>query len=508
LNRGSLSNAVLLLFCYNGSFHPASIHILTEIAFMKRLKLQVITFVLLLQSLFLQGQEFTADVKKFITINAPVIALTDATVIDGTGKPAALHQTVLVRDGLIAAVGTTKDVTIPAGAERINCTGKTIIPGLVMVHEHLYYTMFLDRYFNIAEMSSTFSKMYLAGGATTIRTAGSIEPQTDLAIKRMIGEGKLVGPEMDVTAPYIERQALDIPALNSVKDSAESAATVVFWSNKGCTSFKMYMHATREDMQAVAREAHKRGLKITGHIGALTYREAAELGIDNLEHGFMASSDFDSTRKVDELNYLVANKALQNLPVNSPKMKALMQYLISKKVAVTSTLPVFEPYTGREVVLGGGDSALLPAVLETVKARWKNGQNKDSASLALFRKNMLWEKQFHDAGGLLLAGTDPTGAGRTIAGYGSRREIELLAEAGFTPVQAIQIATLNGAIYLGRDKQIGTVEKGKIADLVLLDGDLEKDIRNIRKTETVFKKGVGFDSKAIFDSVKGKVGLN
>ena len=104
--------------------------------------------------------------------------------------------------------------------------------------------------------------------------------------------------------------------------------------------------------------------------------------------------------------------------------------------------------------------------------------------------------------------TDPTGSGRTIAGYGSRREIELLAEAGFTPVQAIKIASLNGAIYLGRDKETGTVEKGKTADLVLINGDLETDIKAIRNMEIVFKKGVGFDSKAIFESVKGKVGVN
>ena len=473
---------------------------------MKGIKL--LPAILLFANLVGVAQNYTPDVRRFIKTSAPVIALTNAKVIDGTGRPSKTHQTIIISNGVITATGGAKEVNIPAGAEIINCSGKTVIPGLVMLHEHLYYTMFLDRYFNIAEMSSTFTKMYLAGGATTIRTAGSIEPQTDLAIKRMIGEGKLIGPDMDVTAPYIERQVLDIPALNSVKDSAESAASVVFWANKGCTSFKMYMHATREDLQAVVREAHKRGLKITGHIGALTYREAAELGIDNLEHGFMASSDFDTTKKINELDYPVANKALQWLDVNSPKMKSLIQFLISKKVAITSTLPVFEPYTDREVILGGGDSALLPQVKETVTPRWQNGQHKDSVSLALFKKNMVWEKQFYDGGGLLVAGTDPTGSGRTLAGYGSRREIELLIEAGFTAVQAIKIASLNGAIYLGRDKEIGTVETGKSADLVLINGDLEKDIKDIRNTEIVFKKGVGFDSKAIFKSVSGKVGLN
>ena len=467
---------------------------------------------LLLFSVFIYftgaAQNFTPDVRKFIRTDAPVIALTDAKLIDGTGKPARLHQTVILMNGRITEVGAAAQVTVPAGAQVISCTGKTVIPGLVMLHEHLYYTMFLDRFFNISEMSSTFAKMYLAGGSTTIRTAGSIEPQTDLAIKRMIGEGKLVGPDMDVTAPYIERPGYDIPALNTIKDSAEAAATVAFWANKGCTSFKMYMHALPQDLQAVVREAHKRGLKVTGHLCTITYREAADLGIDNLEHGFMASSDFDTAKQVNEFDYPVAARALQQLDVNSPKIQSLIRHLVSKKVALTSTLPVFEPNTGREKVLGGGEEALIPQVSETVTARWQNSQHHDSVSQALFKKNMVWEKQFHDAGGLLVAGTDPTGSGRTLAGYGSRREIELLVEAGFTPVQAIRITSLNGAIYLGRDKETGTVEKGKSADLVIINGDLESDIKNIRNMETVFKKGVGFDSKAIFESVKGKVGLN
>jgi imidazolonepropionase-like amidohydrolase len=324
----------------------------------------------------------------------------------------------------------------------------------------------------------------------------------------MIGEGKLIGPDMDVTAPYIERKGWDIPALNIIKDSAEAAATVNFWADKGCTSFKMYMHATKQDLIAVVREAHKRKLKVTGHIGTLTYHEAAELGIDDLEHGFFASSDFDNAKKENEYDYRKANQALENLDVNSPEMKNLIAFLIKKNVAITSTLPVFEPATNREIILGGGSDALLPEVKQTVTEWWKGSQHKDSASLAFFKKEMTWEKQFYDAGGLLVCGTDPTGSGRTIAGYGSRREIELLVEGGFTPAQAIKIATLNGAKYLERDKTIGSVEQGKNADLVLIDGDPENNISDIRKTEIVFKNGIGFDSKKIFDSVKGKVGLN
>jgi hypothetical protein len=377
-----------------------------------------------------------------------------------------------------------------------------------MLHEHFYYTMVLGDYFNVAEMPFSFPRMYLAGGATTIRTGGSIEPQTDLAIKRLIDEGGLIGPDIDVTAPYIERKGWNIPAMFEIKDSSEADAMVNFWADRGCTSFKMYTHATKEDLIAVVREAHKRKLKVTGHIGTITYREAAELGIDNLEHGFFVSADFDHNREGSEYNTGRETQALENLEINSAEMKNLIRLLINKNVAVTSTLPVFKPYTKSEVVLGGGDSALLPEALKIVSGRWQFNQNKVWDNDVLYKKDLIWEKQFYDAGGLLVCGTDPTGSGNVLPGYGSRTEIELLVDGGFSVIQAIKIATLNGAKYLERDKMIGSVEVGKKADLVLINGNLETDIHNIRNTEIVFKNGIGFNSKKIFESVHRHVGLN
>jgi imidazolonepropionase-like amidohydrolase len=466
------------------------------------------------------SQGFTPQVRPYIKDSADITVIADVTLFDGTGGAPKTHQTIVISNGMMSQVGDAATIVPPKGAGviMINGAGKTIIPGLVMLHEHLYYTIPIDTYskagetpftfFNVAEMPSSFPRMYLAGGVTTMRTAGSIEPQTDLALRRMIGEGKLIGPDMDVTAPYVERKGFDIPSINIIKDTAEAAAHVNFWADKGCTSFKMYMHITKGDLRNVVREAHKRGLKVTGHLCSVTYREAAEIGIDDLEHGFMASSDFDKAKKEDAFDYPEAHQALQNLEVNSPKMKSLISFLISKRVALTSTLPVFEPVTNREVIQGGGGDAVVDAVKERVTNGWKARQFKDSSAAELFRKELAWEKQFYDAGGLLVAGTDPTGSGRTIAGYADFREIELLVEGGFTVAQAIKICTLNGALYLKRDKEIGTVSPGKKADLVLINGEIGTNIKNIRNTELVFKNGVGFDSPKIFASVKGRVGMN
>jgi cytosine/adenosine deaminase-related metal-dependent hydrolase len=195
------------------------------------------------------------------------------------------------------------------------------------------------------------------------------------------------------------------------------------------------------------------------------------------------------------------------LDVNSEDMKDLMRFLISKKVTITSTLPVFEPYTDREIFPGGGGDAVVQPVREVVERRYNGAVGRDSASAALFKKEMAWEKQFVDMGGRLMAGVDPTGAGRTIPGYADQHTLELLVEAGFTFSQAVKICSFNAAEYLGQDKEIGTIAVGKRADLVLINGDPEKQIKDVRNTETVFKNGVGFDSKKLFDSVKGKVGL-
>jgi imidazolonepropionase-like amidohydrolase len=464
--------------------------------------------VLCLGSVSGRSQVFRESYERFITDSAHATALVDATVIDGTGSPSQKHQTVLIENGVITKLGATGAIAVPAGAVVVNCSGKTVIPGMVMLHEHFYYTMEMGPYFNLAQMPYSFPRMYLAGGATTVRTAGSIEPQTDIAIKRLIAEGRYLGPDIDVTAPYIERKGWDIPTMFEIKDSSEASSMVNFWADRGCTSFKMYTHATTEDLIAVVREAHRRKLKVTGHIGTITYREAAEAGIDNLEHGFFAAADFDHERKGHEYNTDRETRALEKLNLHSPEMKSLIDLLIARHVALTSTLPVFAPYTHAEVVLGGGDSALLPEAYQLVKYRWEYLQNKDSEAVLLFKKELVWEKQFYDAGGLLVCGTDPTGSGNVLPGYGSRTEIEFLVAGGFSAVQAIQVATLNGAKYLERDKEIGSVELGKKADLVLIDGDLEADIHHIRDTEWVFKNGVGFDSKKIFASLKGRVGLN
>lgn len=459
-------------------------------------------------SFHINAQDFTPQVKGFIAVDTTNFAITNVTVIDGTGGEVKEGQTLVISNGLIQDVGNTVSVVIPKHSLLINGTGKTVIPGLVMLHEHLFYSKPFENWFSVGQMTFTFPRLYLAGGVTTMRTGGSIQPQTDLNVKKWIEEGKMTGPKMDVTGPFIEREGYEIPELGFINGTAEVAKLINYWADKGVTSFKVYNHITREDLRVGVAEAHKRGLKVTGHLCSLTYEEASNIGIDNLEHGFMVSSDFIDDKIEEMCDPFKARKSLMNTSVNDPKMEALMDLLIKNKTTITTTPVVFEPYTGYEVVPGGGLSAMIPQLQVDLQNKYDRALNKDSTTIALFKKDLEWTKRFYEKGGKLVAGTDPTGAGRTVAGYANQRTIEILVEAGFSLQDAIKIGTLNGAEFLNRQKEIGSIEKGKKADFLLIDGDLREDIHNIRNMELVFKDGVGFDSKKLFESVQGKVGLN
>lgn len=470
---------------------------------MKSIFLTLLLFI----SFQIDAQNFTPQVKNFILVDTNSVAITNVKVIDGTGGRIKNNQTIIIENDKIKNIGDAKTIKTPPNTLIIDGSGKTVIPGLVMLHEHLFYTKFFENWFSVGQMTFTFPRLYLAGGVTTMRTGGSIQPQSDLNIKEWVNEGKMTGPKMDVTSPFIEREGPQIAELGFIKNTKEVSEMVNFWADRGVTSFKLYNNITKEDMKVCIEEAHKRGLKVTGHLCSITYEEASNLGIDNLEHGFMTASDFNKNKESDLCDPFESREALTNEPVDSPKINALIDLLIKNGTTITTTPNVFEPWTDRELVPGGGEDAVAPQVLKDVKGIYDRSINKDSQHLHRFNKNLIWIKRFYEKGGKLVAGTDPTGAGRTVAGYANQRTIEILVEAGFSIPEAIKICTLNGAKFLEQDASIGTLEIGKIADLILIDADLESDIKNIRNMEIVFKDGVGFDSKKLFKSVKGKVGL-
>jgi enamidase len=469
-----------------------------------RFSLPIVAFAASIASLAAQAPPFSDQVRSFIRIDAPVIALTNVRVIDGTGAPPRAEQTIVLRNGSIAEIGGAAIVKTPEGAIVLDLAGKTAIPGLVMVHEHLYYPTGPNVY---GQLGTSFVRLYLAGGVTTMRTGGNVNGFMDFNLKRLIDGGQQAGPAIDATAPYLNGPNPFLQ-MRTLTDADDARRQVNYWADVGATSFKAYMNITRAELGAAIDEAHKRRLKITGHLCSVTYAEAADLGIDNLEHGFLASTDFVAGKQPDVCpGQGRGQQAIAELDQNGTAFKALVKKLIDRKVALTSTLTVFETFTpGRP--LPPGLEVLVPQLKEQFEqGHARRAGNTGSLYTKLFPKAMALELAFAKAGGLLIAGTDPTGSGGVVPGYSNGRQIELLVEAGFTPVEAIRIATLNGATYLGRQARVGSIAVGKQADLVVIDGDPSASIADIRKIDVVFKQGIGFDPAKLVESVRGRVGL-
>jgi imidazolonepropionase-like amidohydrolase len=473
--------------------------------------------VLLLSGVSLAQQvQLGKAVQPYVKVNTARVVLAHVRLIDGTGKPPVEDQNILLENGKIAAVQPGADVPAAPGTTVLNLRGDTVFPGLVGMHDHMYY---IARPNLAADGSSepplivpqmTFSspRLYLAAGVTTLRTTGSVEPYTDLNLRSLIDHGELVGPHMDVTGPYLEGAGSPFMQMHPLKDAEDARKTVAFWADQGATSFKAYMNITRDELAAAIQEAHRRGLKITGHLCSVTYLEAADLGIDDLEHGFWVNTQLDPGKQPDVCPNTYGDPTLERMDPASAEAKALIEKLVGKHVAITSTLPVFENTVPGRPPLSPRMMAILSAEAKEayLYARNRRAATAKGNEAAALRRDMDLEVAFVRAGGLLLTGPDPTGNGGTMPGFGDQRGVELLVEAGFSPVEAIQIATSNGARYMGKQDSIGTIVAGKNADLVVVKGNPAEKISDIEQVEVVFKDGVGYDSAKLIESVRGRYG--
>jgi imidazolonepropionase-like amidohydrolase len=475
---------------------------------------EVLTFLLMVGCA--AGQTLSPEVRNFVKVDAPAVALTHVRVIDGTGAAPIEDQTIILRKGKIESMAAASSAKVPTDAQVLDLHDYSVIPGLVGMHDHMFYPMGNVIF---GEMGYSFPRLYLAAGVTTIRTTGSIEPYTDLELKKRIDSGVMPGPKMHVTGPYLEGAGSWAPQLHQLSGPDEAVKTVIFWLDQGVDNFKAYMFITRAELGAAIQAAHKRGAKVTGHLCAVNFREAADLGIDDLEHGLFVDTEFLPGKKPDVCPDEPEDPSgMAKLDVNSGPLHETIAYLVQHHVAVTSTLPVFEmgSFTGRPTMQKRILDSLSPDARSAVLANRvrssdsgflrKNYGSDESPLPAAFKKELEFEHAFSKAGGLLMAGLDPTGMGGVIAGFGDQREVELLVEAGFTPVEAIHIATYNGAQYLGELERIGTIAPGKQADLVVIKGDPSKKIEDIENVETVFKDGIGYDSDKLIQSVRGIVG--
>jgi len=448
-------------------------------------------------------EQFNANVSQYIKYERGTIALENVTIIDGTGSPSMPGQTILIVDSRISAVGPVGEVAIPKEAERIDFTDHTVIPGLIGLHNHTFYTT------SRREIQLNFSApmLYLASGVTTIRTTGSIAPYAELSLKRTIDRGAAVGPKVFATGPYMTGgTAMSNEA--QLKTAEDARRVVKYWAEEGVSWFKAYTLISRDELGAAIDEAHKHGLKVTGHLCSVSFKEAVALGIDNLEHGFFTNTDYEPNKQPDECPGGFRT-TLAELDMSSPDVQETFKAMIDAGVGMTSTLAVYEMFIPNRPPLEQRVlDAMSPEVRqEYLQTRAQISEQNNQLWGKLFKKALEFEYAFVQAGGTLAAGVDPTGYGGALPGYGDQRNFELLLEGGFTPVEAIQIMSANGAKILGIYDDTGSIEVGKLADLVIIDGDIEADPASIRKVHYVFREGTGFDADLMVEAVQGLVGI-
>jgi imidazolonepropionase-like amidohydrolase len=458
----------------------------------------------------LQAQERTIPpaVRPFVSIDAPALALTHMQLVDGTGAPAGADQTLVVRGGVIEAVGPSITTPSPPGARVIDLTGHTVFPGQVGLHEHTWFASIdaaTGAITRLTPMNTSAPLLYLGYGVTTAMTAGSALPYHELNLRRAVDAGDIPGPRFLIAGPYLTGPSRN-PMLRSATTADDVRRVITYWAEEGATWVKFHAATTRDLLKAGIDEAHARGLRVTGHLCAVTFTEAAALGIDLLQHGLITNSEYVPGKVPDRCP--PGNQRVQaDVDVTSAPVQESIRAIVAARAAVASTLGAYEAFIpGRAPLHAGALEALEPESRRNVVGLQAGLAQRDWALPPLMLTAMMqWERAFVAAGGLLGAGSDPWGTGN-LPGVGNLRNYELLIEAGFTPEQAVQIMTLNGARIVGEDRRLGSVAAGKIADLMVIQGDPVRSARDVYNVVTVFKDGVGYDAARLRKAAAGRVG--
>ena len=420
-----------------------------------------------------------------VRYDAPVLALEHVRVIDGRGGPPRADQTVVLENGRIRSVSPSAAAVIPAEAVRVDLAGHTVMPGLVMLHEHLNYFSGQSVW---DSHPVSYPRLYLAAGVTTLRTAGSESPQVDLNVRRAIEQGRIPGPRVFVTGPYLNGEEGSFLGDYVVADGPSAARVVAFWADRGATSFKVYAGISPAALEGAVREAHARGLTVIGHLGSIPCAEAAALGIDGIEHSFASC--------LSDLG-ISPEQATFDIDPADPAASALIARLVAEGVVLTAT-----PMGAARTRITDEESG----VPGPGRARAIRRDDRQSPAVPAAPG---------DGGGLSAAGAGVRAGGRTaadaadfgqIAGFANHRALIQMVEGGFSPLEVLRMASHGGAEILGMGDELGTLEPGKLADLVVLRRDPSQDISAVRDVALVIRNGVGYDPAALRASARGMVG--
>lgn len=434
-----------------------------------------------------------------------VKALVGGTVIDGTGRDPIDDAVVLIDGERIDAVFRSGDMEVPAGAEVVDVTGSTVIPGLIDCHVHV--GVLADNSFLQVEdppgLADLFMTTLLSHGVTTVRDTGNFDPDEVFSTfkegranwPRFFGAGTILDGPADPPAPWRWLAIID-----DEESARREAAKLI---DAGMDFLKVYVWATLPVLRAVVSEAHRRGVRVAAHVGHMvTVEEAVKVGVDALEHVRIGRELVPEDRMGELealagriLDPLVGWQPWRFVDPESDLADGLIELMAERGTYITPTLTL-----SQAILLGNTPEAVNPPGLDEmpgpVVEQWNqyaypfdySESDWEEAPVEL-RNQMAFIGRAQEGGVNVTAGTDLTNP-FVVPGHSMHEELRLLVEGcGFSPMEAIVAGTSRAADLLGQGDELGSVEKRKLADLVVLDGDPLDDIRNTQRISAVYKGG-------------------
>lgn len=389
-----------------------------------------------------------------------------------------------VNGGRVLRVGKRQDIGVPEGAKLVDYSDKYVIPGLIDTHGHLYTGVTYRQTSN-----PSTPNFYLAAGVTSIGDPGSMDPGGDIALRNRIDSGLWAGPRYYLAGEYLEMAPVTVGWMNPVSTPEEARLKVDRAAAEGFTLIKTYAQMHGDVLKAAIDEAHEHGMRVTSHIGAVSYKEAISMGVDEIFHGVLVMSD-TRPKGVDQRDFDKWGQETTELNLNDPEIQNVFKMAAESRVILCPTAVVMEPLDDAKFHL---EEQKKYYTAEAWQALHEIAKKLDRPySKATMEKQKQFIKMAADAHCLLSTGTDLVVL-LMLPGYSEWREMEIFAEAGLTPMQILQAATINGAYAVGRSDQIGSVEPGKLADFVALDADPMANISNVRQVYKVVKGGIVYD---------------
>ena len=430
------------------------------------------------------GMTALAEISKGLPgSHASTLAIVGATLIDGTGAAPIPDSAVVIHNGRITAVGPRSKVKIPHDANVIEAGGKTILPGLWDMHAH----------FEQVE----WGPIYLAAGVTTVRDCGN-EFEFITAVRDAIAKGRGLGPRL-LLAGVVDGTGPLALGVERVDSPDQARMWVDRYHAAGFQQMKIYSSVKLENLKAVADEAHRLDMTVTGHVPeGLNAYQVIEAGQDQINHiqyieNIMRPALPASATRAERRN------AAANIDIHSPEAQKALSFLKEHHTVVDPTMALFELFTA---TTAKPPASFEPGInkIPTELAEQLTDVEPPNENSALgekvFQKEIEIVGALHRAGIPIVAGTD-----QSVPGYSLHREMEIYVQAGFTPMEAIQAATIVPARAMGIERETGTVKKGKRGDLILINGDPLADIHNTRNVEYVITNGTMYHTAELWQSV-------